>query len=112
LNLIAPSGGVVAGTPYLIGAMVVIPKVSADAGALTAFYRGGGVFEVPKDDSTAMTTVGAAVDWDPDPGEAVAAGNVTGNFTLGYVVEAAAEAATTVEISLPYAPVTVQAGGG
>ena len=54
LNFTAPSGGVTAGVPVLIGALVVIPQTTA---AQTVAFDGyiTGVHSVPKTDSQAWT---------------------------------------------------------
>jgi hypothetical protein len=106
LNIIAPAGGLAVGVPALVGGMVVIPEATAAAGALVAVQAVGGAFRVPKVAATAFATVGAQVDWDPTPGEVVVAGSTTGNFPVGFVVEAALAADTHVVISLMPGEVT------
>lgn len=108
-NMPAPSGGFVGGVPRLVGAMVVIPQTTANAGELTAVQADGGSFRLPK--VAGAMLLGAVVDWNPDPGVVVAAGNVSGNFKLGRVVRAAMSADTHVDVSLTDDDVTAQAGG-
>lgn len=86
LTFTAPAGGVVSGTPLLIGALVVIPTVTAAAGLA---FEGmvSGVQSVPKADSQAWTE-GAKVYWD-DTGKCfttVASGNTdTGTVAVAAV---------------------------
>ena len=62
LTLVAPAGGVVSGTVYLIGTMLVV--ATATAAENEAFEgRTVGVYDVPKAGSQAWT-VGATVYWD------------------------------------------------
>lgn len=88
LNLIAPSGGVVAGIPIMCGSLCVIPTNSAAQGELFAGQTRG-VFKLKKNTSTAAT-VGLAMDWDVSAGEVIAVGSVTGDFVVGHAVQAQA----------------------
>ena len=80
----APSGGVTAGTPLLIGNLLVIPQETA---AQTVSFSGyvTGVHSVTKADSQAWT-VGALIYWDDT------AKNFTTTSTSNYRVGTAAEA--------------------
>lgn len=49
VDLPAPSGGVVSGTPYLIGALFGVAQVSADEGETFAFARKGVFSALPKE---------------------------------------------------------------
>lgn len=98
LTLIAPSGGVTAGTPKQIGQLLVVPTTSASAtnpfvGKVT------GVFSVTKVGSQAWTA-GAIVYWDEanDRFTTVA----TGNLRAGVAVEAVGSGAgeTTGKVRL------------
>ncbi len=60
LTLIAPSGGVVSGTPVKIGALVVVPLESAAVGVKFA-GKADGVWLLPTDTGL---TAGALVKWD------------------------------------------------
>lgn len=62
LELTAPGGGVVSGTPVLIGKLFVIPAVSASA---TAKFNGyiSGVFQLPKTSAQAWAE-GDRIYWD------------------------------------------------
>lgn len=85
----APSGGVTAGTPVLIGQLLVVPATTASQ---TNKFVGKttGVFSVTKVGSQAWTE-GAIVYWDAanDRFTTVA----TGNFRAGVAVEAVASGA-------------------
>lgn len=91
LELTAPSGGVVSGTPVLIGALVVIPAVDA---AQTVKFSAAvvGVYEVPKATGDAWLE-GEKVYWD------VADGNFnqssSGNTLVGVAARAAESADAT-----------------
>lgn len=62
LNLIAPSGGVVSGTGYLIGSLFVVALVTAAAGVSFAASVEG-VFTLPKTSAQAWTE-GQKLFWD------------------------------------------------
>jgi len=86
LTLVAPTGGVTAGTPVLIGGLLVVPQNTAAQGAE---FEGMavGVHELPKVSAQAWTQ-GAAVYWDNT------AKNVTTTATSNTLIGvAAAEAA-------------------
>jgi len=65
LDFTAPSGGVVSGVPLLIGALVVVPGISADQGEV---FSGAveGVFDLPAAThaSTQAWTEGQLLYWD------------------------------------------------
>jgi predicted RecA/RadA family phage recombinase len=86
----APSGGVVSGTPKLIGQILVIPCVTA---AQTVRFNGyiTGVFRVTKVGSQAWTE-GAIVYWDAGNARFTTAGS--GNFQAGIAVEAVGSGAS------------------
>lgn len=96
LALTAPVGGVVSGTAYLIGAIVVVAIHSAAAGA-TFQGRVEGVFNLPKATGAAWTE-GAKLYWDN------AAKNFTttsaGNTFAGNAAAAAASGDTTGVVRL------------
>lgn len=91
VELTAPSGGVVAGTPKLIGSLVVIPAVSAAQDAKFS-AQVTGVFTVPKATGDAWGE-GEKVYWD------VADGNfnqsASGNTLVGVAAAAAGTNDTT-----------------
>jgi predicted RecA/RadA family phage recombinase len=88
--------------------MVVVPVTTAAQGELFAGVHEG-VVKVAKATGTGHS-LGAIVDWAPTPGNVVAAGNVSGNYTLGHCVEAAGSSATTIKVKLLGGSITAQAG--
>lgn len=86
----APGGGVVAGTPKMIGQLLVIPAVTAAAAARFVGYTTG-VFRVTKVGSQAWTE-GAVVFWDAGNSRFTTAG--AGNFQAGVAVEAVGSGAS------------------
>ncbi len=86
IDLTAPTGGVTAGTPLLIGALLVIPKVTAAETVAFAAYVNG-VHTVPK--ATGAWTEGASLYWDN------AAKNFTTTATANYYAGVAAAAAAS-----------------
>lgn len=68
VTMTAPAGGVVSGTPVKIGALVVIPLVTAAAGEKFT-GRTRGVWLLPV---TSGLTAGALVKWDTVTGKLVA----------------------------------------
>lgn len=98
LNLTAPLGGVTTGVPVQIGQLVVIPQVTAAAGASFAGAVEG-VWSVPKVGSQAWT-VGAIVYWDDANGYFTTV--ATGNLQAGVAVEAVGSGAglTTGKVRL------------
>lgn len=94
----APSGGVVSGTPKLIGQLVVVPTVTV---AQTVRFVGKttGVFSVPKVGSQAWTE-GARVYWDEgnDRFTTTAAGNVEAGVAVEAVGSGAGETTGIVRL--------------
>ena len=68
LTMTAPVGGVVSGVPIKIGALVLVPLVSASVGQSFS-GRADGVWRLPAD---AGLTAGALVKWDAAAGKLVA----------------------------------------
>lgn len=68
LTMIAPAGGVVSGVPVKIGALTLVPLVTAAAGTEFA-ARADGVWRLP---CAAGLTAGAMVKWDGTAGQLVA----------------------------------------
>ena len=97
VKLIAPTGGVTAGVPILIGNMVVVPVTTQAVGEEFAAKRGN-VVTVAKATGTGALGQGVEVDWDPPPGNVVAAGSVTDNHRVGYLLEAAGDTDTTCSL--------------
>lgn len=96
LTLTAPIGGVVKGGAYLIGSLVVIAAVSADAGDKFAAQTRG-VFTVVKKGDSAWTE-GEKVYW--DDGETNFQDSSGGNILVGVAAESATQAATTGKVRL------------
>jgi predicted RecA/RadA family phage recombinase len=95
IPLVAPSGGVVSGTGYLIGALFCVAVASAAQGVeFTAQIEG--VVTLPK--ATGAITQGAALYWDNT------AKNVTttssGNTKIGHAAKAQANDDTSVQVRL------------
>lgn len=62
VDLPAPTGGVISGVAYLIGALLAVANVTAAQGTVVAFSRKG-MFTLPK--ATGQTwTAGALLYWD------------------------------------------------
>lgn len=68
LTMTAPVGGVVSGVPVKIGALVLVPLVSASVGESFS-GRADGVWRLPSD---VDLTAGALVKWDSSAGKLVA----------------------------------------
>jgi predicted RecA/RadA family phage recombinase len=90
IEFTAPGGGVVSGTPVLIGGILVVPGVTA---AATVKFNGmiRGVFLLPKAPSQAWAE-GALVYWDSGNARCTTAG--PGNLLVGFAVEAVGSGAT------------------
>jgi len=96
LALTAPSGGVVSGTPVLIGSLVVIPLVTAaEATKFSALVTG--VATVPKATGTAWTE-GLKLYWDVADTEFNT--SASGNTLAGVAATAAASGDATGQIRL------------
>lgn len=95
LTLIAPSGGVVSGGAYLIGGLLVVAQADADVG--DEFEGCFGVFELAKKSSDTMTA-GAPIYWDNTNHWFTT--TVSGMYTQGTCVEAAASSTETVKVKL------------
>ncbi len=97
LTLTAPTGGVVAGTPLLIGTLVVVPATTA---AQTLPFDGHveGVFTCPKATGAAWTE-GQVLYWDSAAGNFATAASATAR-RAGAAVVAAGSADTTGVVRL------------
>lgn len=93
MPIVAPEGGVVSGTAYLVGTKVCVAFDTAAAGA-TVVVVTEGVFELPK--ATGALTQGAKVYWDDTAKDFTA--TATSNTLAGYVFVAAASGDATVQI--------------
>jgi predicted RecA/RadA family phage recombinase len=96
LTLTAPTGGVVSGTAYLIGTMLVIATTTA---AATEVFEGRtvGVYDVPKVSAQAWT-VGARIYWDDTAKLFTTV--LTSNTLVGVAALAAANPSSTGRVRL------------
>lgn len=101
LELIAPSGGVVSGTGYVIGALFVVAQVSAAAGAK---FNGlvTGVCELPK--TASVTPAQGAIAYFNNTTKAVTGTTATGLFPIGVFTAAPAGADATAFVRLSAVP--------
>lgn len=96
ITVVAPSGGVVSGSAYLIGALFGVASASAAEGdefALATF----GVFELPKTSALAIAA-GDKVYWD-DTAKVVNK-TASGNTLVGVATAAAANPSSVVNVRL------------
>lgn len=101
LTLTAPTGGVVAGTPVLIGNLLVVPRVTA-AQTLPFDADTEGVHTLPK--ATGQTWAeGVLLYWD-DAAKKITTTS-TSNYRIGCAVVAAASGDTTGVVKLTGHPV-------
>ena len=96
LDLVAPAGGVTSGVPVLIGALLVVPVISADA---TEVFSGltCGVINSAKTTGQAWTQ-GAALYWDDSEAEFTT--TAASNYRVGVAAAAALSADATGLIRL------------
>ena len=98
LTLAAPSGGVVKGRCYLIGALACVADETVAQTVVTTFSVTG-VFNFPKDGGASVNfAAGERVFWDP-VNHRIAKTNAA-HFPVGCAIEVAANAATTVNVRL------------
>lgn len=97
LELTAPAGGVVAGTAYKIGDMILVAMVTAAAGEKVSFSRTG-VFSLAKESTTAAFAEGEKVYF--DSGSELMDEQAVGRFFAGTCVKAAGATDATVEMVL------------
>ncbi|HXF83145.1 MAG TPA: DUF2190 family protein [bacterium] len=98
LEFTAPAGGVIGGTPKLIGTILVIPVHDAAVGSK---FRGvvSGQFSLPKNTGAGTGWVeGAKVFWDAGIGKVT--GVATGNQLVGWGATAAADGDTIGRVRL------------
>ena len=96
LTFTAPSGGVVSGTPYLIGSLLVVATVTA-AETLSFVGKATGVFILPKATGQAWAE-GAKLYWDNSAKKMTTTSS--GNTLAGSVYIAALSADTTGYVRL------------
>lgn len=106
LTVAAPVGGVVSGTPVLIGNLFGIPTTTAAATEMFALVTEG-VFTLPKK-STDVLTVGLVVYWD-DTNHYVTLTKAS-NYRIGVATAAAANPSSTVTVRLDSVSIIVEAG--
>ncbi len=92
LEFAAPTGGVVSGTPLLIGGLIVVPLVTA-AQTVRFNCAAAGVFTAPKATGVAWTE-GQILYWDSTAGNFATAQSATAR-RAGFAVVAAASGDTT-----------------
>lgn len=97
VTLTAPTGGVVAGTCYLIGALLVFAKTTADAGEEFEGATDGVYENAPKATSQSWTE-GAKVYWDNT--NKVFTTTATSNTLVGAILKAQAASDTTGTVKL------------
>ena len=98
LTLAAPTGGVVKGRIYLIGALACVADETVAQTVVTTFGTTG-VVNFPKDGTASVSfAVGERVFWDP-ANNRIAKTNAA-HFPVGCAIAAAANAATTVNVRL------------
>lgn len=95
VQMAAPVGGVVSGTPVLIGQTFGVPMETAAVGVMFTLGTSG-IWDVPKQAALAITA-GADVYWDAAAGEA---DTTNTNHHIGKAAIAAAGAGTTVRVAL------------
>lgn len=96
LTLAAPSGGVVSGTPYLIGTLFGVAATTAAQGD-DFVLKTMGVFDLPKTSALAIS-VGDALYWDNTAKELNKTSS--GNTLVGKAVAGAANPSATVRVRL------------
>ncbi len=97
LTLAAPSGGVVSGTAYLIGAGIFGVASQTAAVGVDFALKTSGVFELPKTSALAIA-VGNLLYWDNTNKELNK--TASGNTLVGVAVAAAVNPSATVRIKL------------
>lgn len=97
LEFVAPSGGVVSGQGYVIGALFVVALGSAAAGSL---FRGStcGVWDLPKA-ATVTPAAGSVAFWS-NTAKTLTGTTATGLFPIGVFTEAPAAGDATVNVRL------------
>jgi predicted RecA/RadA family phage recombinase len=96
VTAVAPTGGVVAGTPVLIGALLLVPAITAAEGVE---FEGVtcGVFELPKTSANTPTQFAKAY-WNSTAGEATT--TASGNTLMGVFMQAYANGDTVCHVRL------------
>lgn len=97
-GLVAPTGGVVAGLGYVIGANTFVVAQETVAQTLPFVGKRTGIFRLPKSTSDALVQ-GAQAFWD-NTTKLVRAASATGRFPIGVVTEARLAADTYGDIAI------------
>jgi len=97
LTLTAPVGGVVSGGAYLIGGLLVVAVADAAAGENFVGCTEG-VYEIAKENTTAVFAEGEVVFW--DDGASQMDETAGGRFPVGTAVASAIATDATVKVKL------------
>lgn len=108
ITMIAPSGGVVAGNPYLIGSLFGIALQTAAQGE-NFILQTEGVFSITKLTSDDVSA-GAILYWDNTSNKRLTTTS-TSNYKVGAATSAAGTSATKVDCRLNGIAVVAEAGG-
>lgn len=95
INVVAPSGGLTAGQPYLVGSKLVI-VVSGGVEGATVSAMTEGVFELDK--ATGVIAIGQPLFW--DAANEVVTTVAADNTLIGYAFKAALNADATAFVTL------------
>lgn len=106
ITLLAPSGGVVSGTPILVAGLFGVPEVTAAQGAEFALVTKG-VFEITKVTSDDVAQ-GAVLYWDNTAKKLTL--TATSNYRVGTATVAAGTSATKVYCRLDGVSVVAEPG--
>lgn len=101
IQIVAPSGGVVKGIPFLFGNLVLVPLATAAVGVSVYCYTRG-VFRMPKNTSLALEA-GRWVKWDISAARLELVGSAD-SFNIGRTRKSALAADTHVEVVLEQRP--------
>lgn len=96
MTVVAPSGGVISGRPYLVGSLVGVATGNAAEGAEYELVLEG-VVKLAKAGATVIAQ-GAKVGWDDTAKLVVAAG--AGDYDIGHAFQAAGNGPTSVLVKL------------
>ena len=107
MTFTAPSGGVVSGTAYLIGGLLVVAAVTAAAGA-TFTGSAVGVFTLPK--ASGAWTEGAVLYWDNTAKNVTTTS--TANFRIGCAAAVGGQASGDTAGAVRLDGIAVTAVGG
>lgn len=105
IECVAPSGGVTAGSPVLIGGLLVVPATTADQGDKFTGHANG-VFTVAKAAGAAWA-IGDVVYWDVSEAEFTKTAST--NFRVGVAAAAALSADTSGVVRLDGVSTIVEA---